>query len=81
MKRLRPSAGWRHLDGPPGHGKAPVWEHPSGMRIHVGGLARYPGGPSITPTYKEERTFRAHQPKKRRWLMVWAEALLKNKQP
>lgn len=74
--RLRPRAKWTRLPGPPGHGMCPVWEHPSGARVHMGGLLRLPDLSHTWPTWEEERKFTAHQPKRRRWLLTWAESRL-----
>lgn len=74
--RLRPRAKWTRLPGPPGHGMSPVWEHPSGARVHMGGLLRLPDRSHTLPTWEDERKFAAHQPKRRRWLLTWAESRL-----
>ena len=37
MSEMRPGSGWKHLAGP-------VWEHASGVRVHSGGLVKFPDG-------------------------------------
>ena len=79
VRRLRPTARWCHLPGPSNVDYASsVYEHPSGMRIHVGGeLCRLPDSKTYAkPDYADRRRFGAHQPTKRRWMMLWAENLL-----
>jgi hypothetical protein len=83
VRRLHPRARWVNLDGPPGHGKSPVWEHPNGARLHVGGLLRLPDGASTTIDWwdrryqREMRLATIMQPVRRvRALMVWAELIM-----
>ncbi len=82
VRRLGPRAWWKNLDGPPGHGKSPVWEHPNGARLHVGGLLKLPGGASV---YEHDRRYSGERmlaeimqppPRRIRALMVWAELIM-----
>ena len=42
-EQLRPGPGWKHVAGA-------VWDHDSGIRIHVGGLSGVIGGTVIDGT-------------------------------
>lgn len=83
-KRLQPKARWVQLDGPPGHGKSAVWEHPSGARIHALGTLRLADGRHFHDGqhYDKITLARVMQPGRRiRALMVWAELVLAEDQP
>lgn len=61
-------------------GGAPVWEHVSGLRIHIHGLIRFTDGTHCTPEYDRERWLLAMRLvgwKKRRALMAYAEMLMR----
>lgn len=64
---LRPGSGWRRLDGA-------VWEHKTGMRIHLGGMLRFSDGKTIASTSEDNATdyIRICGWNKKRGLMVWA---------
>lgn len=71
-RRLKPMGKWARW------GVGPVWEESlTGARVHAFGLLRLPDGSRVTPSWGEERFFRAHQPRQKRWLMVWAEWKIK----
>lgn len=68
---LRPGPGWRNVAGP-------VWDHVSGIRLHVGGLARLPDGTFISArmwpeSQAADRAIRIAG-SRRRGLMVWSLA-------
>jgi hypothetical protein len=70
MKRYRPGPGWRHLAGS-------VYEHKSGVRIHLLGTVRLPGGiyraADAYPDYR--RTIRINGGNRKRGLMAWARRM------
>lgn len=81
VRRLGPRARWTNLDGPPGHGKSPVWEHPNGARLHAGGYLRLPNHVGVNwwdGRYRDEMLLAGiMQPMRRiRALMVWAELIM-----
>ena len=49
MSEMRPGSGWKHLAGP-------VWEHASGVRVHSGGLVKFPDGRSTFCNVRLEAT-------------------------
>lgn len=66
----RPGNGWKHLNGS-------VWEHATGLRIHLLGLARMPDGHSISwPWHDEYDAKRQQGYNTKRALMVWALTLI-----
>ena len=69
----RPGNGWKHLAGS-------VWEHPSGLRIHLLGMARLPGGQIVSWCFDDEYDAKRQQGYNvKRALMVWALSLLSPK--
>jgi len=67
---MRPGPGWKHLNGP-------VWEHESGVRVHIGGLVRLPDMTIVTVNKWPERKEAGYYIKinggnKKRGLMAWA---------
>ena len=61
-------------------GEVPVWEHVSGIRIHIYGLIRFQNGKHYAPIYDRERWHRAMAVSgwnKRRALMAYAEMLMR----
>ena len=76
LKRLvrrfprRPGNGWKYLAGS-------VWEHTSGLRIHLLGLARLPSGESLPWKWQDEYDAKRQQGyNTKRALMVWALTLI-----
>lgn len=70
--QMRPGDGWRHVAGP-------VWEHASGVRVHSGGLAKFPDGRYLHANKWPEchdayRMIRANGGNRKRGLMAWALA-------
>lgn len=70
MIRKRPGPGWKHIAGP-------VYEHTSGIRIHVFGMALLPSGVWINGrTWPEHKALdlciRICGGTRRRGVMVWA---------
>lgn len=66
----RPGNGWKHLNGS-------VWEHATGVRIHLLGLARLPDGKSISWPWSDEYDAKRQQGyNTKRALMVWALTLI-----
>lgn len=65
-------------------GEVPVWEHISGIRIHIHGLIRFTDGTHCVPEYDYERWMLAMRLagwKKRRALMAYAEMLMRPNVP
>lgn len=72
----RPGRGWRHVNGS-------VWDHDSGMRLHLLGLLKLPSGETVTadmwPEYLNVRNaVRIAGGSRKRGLMIWAMATLQN---
>lgn len=66
----RPGAGWKQISGP-------VWEHTSGLRVHVLGMAMLPDGSRMTWEWRDEyAALRQQAYNTKRALMVWALSLL-----
>lgn len=66
----RPGAGWKHKAGS-------VWEHTTGLRIHLLGMARLPDGKSVPWKFDDEYDAKRQQGyNTKRALMVWALSLL-----
>ena len=66
----RPGPGWKHLAGS-------VWEHSTGLRIHILGMARLPDGQSVPWRFDDEYDAKRQQGyNTKRALMVWALSLL-----
>lgn len=66
----RPGPGWKHATGS-------VWEHSSGLRIHMLGLAQLPDGQSVSWRFDDEYDAKRQQAyNTKRALMVWAISLL-----
>jgi len=65
----RPGDGWEHVMGP-------VWDHASGMRLHVKGLLRLPNGDLVDgtqwPQSKSVKLATRMTGCRRRGLMVWS---------
>jgi hypothetical protein len=54
-----------------------VWEHTSGLRIHLRGMAKLPDGPSVSWRLADEYDAKRQQGYNvKRALMVWALSLL-----
>lgn len=73
---MRCGYGWKRCDGPPGE-LSPVFDHPSGLRIHLAGLARLPDGEYVNgmvwpETVELDRHIRIHGGNRRRGTMAWA---------
>lgn len=71
---IRPGRGWSHVAGS-------VYEHTSGLRLHVGGLIRLPNGQCVSANeWPESRTVRwyvrANGGNRKRGLMAWARSKL-----
>ena len=67
---MRPGSGWKHLKGA-------VWQHITGTRIHVGGIARLPDNTIVsvdTPPERIEvnRMIRINGGNRKRGMMAWA---------
>lgn len=66
----RPGSGWKHMAGS-------VWEHSTGLRIHMLGMARLPHGQSVQWCFADEYDAKRQQGfNLKRALMVWALSLL-----
>ena len=66
----RPGPGWKHMAGS-------VWEHTSGLRIHLLGMARLPDGQSVPWCFDDEYDAKRQQGYNvKRALMVWGLSLL-----
>lgn len=69
MKALRPGRGWRHVAGA-------VWDHASGLRLHMLGLVRLPDGSHVSanewPHSRDAQRAMRIAGGRRRGLMVWA---------
>ena len=66
----RPGSGWKLIGGS-------VWEHPTGLRIHLLGMARLPDGTSLPWKWEDEYDAKRQQGYNvKRALMVWAMSLL-----
>lgn len=66
----QPGAGWKHMAGS-------VWEHTTGLRIHLLGMARLPDGQSVPWKWDDEYDAKRQQGyNTKRALMVWALSLL-----
>ena len=66
----RPGNGWKNMDGS-------VWEHVSGVRIHVLGCARLPNGKIVKWERDDEyNAIRQQGWNTKRALMVWALTLV-----
>lgn len=71
----RPGNGWKHMAGS-------VWEHASGLRIHLLGLARLPDGKSLPWKWEDEYDAKRQQGyNTKRALMVWALTLISPNAP
>ncbi len=71
----RPGIGWKHLAGS-------VWEHSTGLRIHLLGLARLPDGRSVSWKSNDEYDAKRQQGyNTKRALMVWALSMLSPNAP
>ena len=71
----RPGAGWKQISGP-------VWEHTSGLRVHVLGMAMLPDGSRMTWEWRDEyAALRQQAYNTKRALMVWALSLLSPNAP
>lgn len=67
----RPGSGWKHIEG------SAVWEHTTGLRIHLLGMARLPDGQSVPWRWPDEYDAKRQQGyNTKRALMVWALSLL-----
>ena len=71
---MRPGVGWKHLAGP-------VWEHPSGARIHTMGMIRLPDKTHLSLNNWREselgrRLVRINGGNRKRGLMAWAVNLV-----
>ena len=69
---MRPCSGWKHLAGA-------VFEHESGVRVHIAGLVKLPDGRYLHankwPECREaEYMIRANGGNRKRGLMAWARA-------
>ena len=70
----RPGNGWKHIQG------SAVWEHETGLRIHLLGMARLPDGQSVPWRFDDEYDAKRQQGyNTKRALMVWALSLLSPK--
>ena len=71
----RPGAGWQHIAGS-------VWDHESGLRLHMLGLVRLPCGKMVSankwPTSQTAALAIRIAGSRRRGLMVWALWCLNN---
>lgn len=70
MTRCKPGPGWKWISGP-------VWEHASGMRLHLHGLVQLPNGEYLSANTLAEwqdvgRAVRIAGGNRRRGLMLWA---------
>lgn len=66
----RPGPGWKHLAGS-------VWEHTTGLRVHMLGMARLPDGQVLPWRWQDEYDAKRQQGyNTKRALMVWALSLL-----
>lgn len=70
---MKVGPGWEHVAGP-------VFDHTSGLRIHLGGLARLPSGAVVYGTrwpvsQRMYRAIRVHGGNRRRGIMRWAMQL------
>ena len=67
----RPGNGWKHIEG------SAVWEHETGLRIHLLGMARLPDGQSVPWCFDDEYDAKRQQGYNvKRALMVWGLSLL-----
>jgi hypothetical protein len=67
----RPGNGWKHIAG------SAVWEHTTGLRIHLRGMARLPDGQSVPWRFDDEYDAKRQQGyNAKRALMVWSLSLL-----
>lgn len=70
MTRRKPGPGWKHVAGA-------VWDHISGIRLHMMGLVRLPGGQYVSANTVAEqqgvcKALRIAGGNPRRGLMIWA---------
>ena len=70
MDIRRPGPGWRHIAGP-------VYDHETGLRIHVAGIARLHDGTLLSGTMWPEvrllnKCIRVCGGNRKRGVMVWA---------
>ena len=75
---VRPGPGWTKS------GRAPVWDHVDGIRVHVSGLARLPGGMEINgmqgpEMYNLWRCVRICGGSRKRGAMLWALRAMESK--
>lgn len=68
-EHYRPGEGWVHLGGA-------VYEHTTGVRVHVGGLMRTPTGDTVVGTLwpesrRMDRCIRMNGGNRRRGVMAW----------
>lgn len=74
---FRPGPGWYHLGGS-------VYEHSSGIRIHVAGLCGFPPAPIVNgmiyPVSRElDRFVRINGGNRKRGMMAWALHVLRSR--
>jgi hypothetical protein len=79
---MRPGPGWTNCGGPPSDPHGPVWDHTSGIRLHVCGMVRLAGGLIVQgerwPESKElYRFIRINGGNRKRGAMAWALAVAK----
>lgn len=75
---MRPGPGWKNCGGPPcdpQHG--PVWEHATGLRVHVSGMVRLADRTIVVGTNWPEskrlnRFIRINGGNRKRGVMAWA---------
>jgi hypothetical protein len=77
INRMKPGPGWSHAGGA-------VYDHVSGLRVHVSGLCRLPGGISVNgsqwPEVREmERFIAINGHNQRRGAMAWGLSKLISK--
>lgn len=71
----RPGNGWKHMAGS-------VWEHSTGLRIHLLGMARLPDGQCVPWRFDDEYDAKRQQGYNvKRALMVWSLSLLSTNDP
>jgi len=77
-KRLRPGVGWSHIGGP-------VYEHDSGVRIHVSGICSFGvphfiNGRAWPESMELDRFVAINGGNRRRGVMAWALEKLRTHQ-
>ena len=72
-QRSKPGSGWSNVGGP-------VWDHVSGIRLHVGGLLRLQNGNHVSSdrwpdSVSADFSIRMAGGNRKRGLMAWAKGV------